>query len=169
MVFEWFSPLKLTEIEPVLRRAAVRHAASLSSVERTGAAIIFTIQQPALYAKLLAAEIRFAALLPCRVAAYEQGSGVKMAVVSPIEFARAFHRADLDALAENLENLFRDILQEASHAVAIESGHVGHGESAQGATEDQMSMSGTVGQRIDSHGSKVEELAGTGEQDSLGG
>jgi hypothetical protein len=30
-------------------------------------------------------------------------------------------------------------------------------------------MRGTVAQRIDSHGSKIEDLAGTGEQDSPGG
>ena len=30
-------------------------------------------------------------------------------------------------------------------------------------------MRGTVPQRIDGHGSKVEEMAGTGEQDSPGG
>ena len=38
-----------------------------------------------------------------------------------------------------------------------------------GATEDQMNAHATVPQRIDSHGTKVEDLAGTGEQDSPGG
>jgi hypothetical protein len=38
-----------------------------------------------------------------------------------------------------------------------------------GATEDQMNSQGTVPQRVDSHGTKVEDLAGTGEQDSPGG
>jgi hypothetical protein len=38
-----------------------------------------------------------------------------------------------------------------------------------GATEDQMNARATVPQRIDSHGTKVEDLAGTGEQDSPGG
>jgi len=38
-----------------------------------------------------------------------------------------------------------------------------------GATEDQMNAQGTVPQRVDSHGTKVEDLAGTGEQDSPGG
>jgi len=32
-----------------------------------------------------------------------------------------------------------------------------------------MNMRGTVPQRIDNRGSKVEELAGTGEQDARGG
>jgi hypothetical protein len=38
-----------------------------------------------------------------------------------------------------------------------------------GATENQMNSQGTVPQRVDSHGTKVEDLAGTGEQDSPGG
>jgi len=38
-----------------------------------------------------------------------------------------------------------------------------------GATEDQVDMRDTVPQRIDSKGSKIEDAAGTGEQDSPGG
>ena len=38
-----------------------------------------------------------------------------------------------------------------------------------GATEDQMSMVGIVPERINKHGTKIEDLAGTGQHDSLGG
>ncbi len=38
-----------------------------------------------------------------------------------------------------------------------------------GAREEQVDMKDTVGQRIDNKGSRVEDLAGTGEQDSPGG
>ncbi|HWB98832.1 MAG TPA: hypothetical protein VG672_19120 [Bryobacteraceae bacterium] len=38
-----------------------------------------------------------------------------------------------------------------------------------GATEDQVNMRATVPQRVDSHGSKVEEIGGTGEVDAQGG
>lgn len=38
-----------------------------------------------------------------------------------------------------------------------------------GCTEDQVSMTGTVAQRIDHEGSKIEELAGTGEYEAPGG
>ena len=38
-----------------------------------------------------------------------------------------------------------------------------------GATEDQMDMRGTIPQRTDRIGTKIEDEAGTGEQDSLGG
>jgi hypothetical protein len=38
-----------------------------------------------------------------------------------------------------------------------------------GATEDQIDMRGTIGQRVDKVGTKVEEEAGTGQIDSSGG
>jgi hypothetical protein len=38
-----------------------------------------------------------------------------------------------------------------------------------GATEDQMDMRGTIPQRTDKIGTKIEDEAGTGEQDSQGG
>jgi len=38
-----------------------------------------------------------------------------------------------------------------------------------GATEDQMDMRGTIPQRTDKIGTKIEDEAGTGQQDSLGG
>lgn len=38
-----------------------------------------------------------------------------------------------------------------------------------GATEDQVSMVGTVPERVNKHGIKIEDLAGTGQHDSLGG
>ena len=38
-----------------------------------------------------------------------------------------------------------------------------------GATEDQVDMRDTIGQRIDKIGTKVEDMAGTGQIDSSGG
>ncbi len=38
-----------------------------------------------------------------------------------------------------------------------------------GATEDQMDIRGALAQRIDKKGTKIEDLAGTGEHDSSGG
>lgn len=38
-----------------------------------------------------------------------------------------------------------------------------------GATEDQMDIRGAIAQRIDRKGTKIEDLAGTGEHDSSGG
>ena len=44
-----------------------------------------------------------------------------------------------------------------------------HSDSSVGATEDNVNMRATVPQRIDQHGSKVEDIAGTGEQDAPDG
>jgi hypothetical protein len=38
-----------------------------------------------------------------------------------------------------------------------------------GATEEQMDSRGTIPQRIDRKGTKIEDLAGTGQHDSPGG
>ena len=38
-----------------------------------------------------------------------------------------------------------------------------------GATEDQMDIRGAIAQRIDSKGTKIEDLAGVGGHDSSGG
>jgi hypothetical protein len=45
----------------------------------------------------------------------------------------------------------------------------GHGASSPGATEMQVNLRAAIPQRIDCHGTKVEDLAGTGMQDAQGG
>ena len=169
MVLERISPLRLKDVELVLRRAVWRRRATVSAVEPAGKATVYSILQPDLYAKLLAAEVRFAAFLPCRIAAYEQEGVTRLAALSPVEFARTFHRPDLDGLTAAVESLLHEVLSDATRPIAAAAGTGGHAESALGATEDQMNMQGTVPQRIDSRGSKIEEMAGTGEHDSQGG
>ena len=51
-------------------------------------------------------------------------------------------------------------------ATASAAAHAGSGI---GATDDQVDMKGTVGQRIDRHGTKLEDLGGVGEHDAKGG
>ena len=43
------------------------------------------------------------------------------------------------------------------------------GDTSSGATEDQVRMSLTVAQRVDREGTKLEDLAGTGDHDAKGG
>jgi len=169
MVLERVTSLKAKDVETALRRALRRRRGSLAGIEPAGAATVFTIVQPDLYAMLLAAEVRFAALLPYHIAAFEESGSIKLAAASPVEFARALGRPDLDAPAAYAENFLNEILDEAARPLTLAAGSGGHAESGIGATEDQMNMRGTVPQRIDNRGSKVEELAGTGEQDSRGG
>lgn len=47
--------------------------------------------------------------------------------------------------------------------------HKLHACASIGATEDQVSMVGTVPERVNKHGAKIEDMAGTGQHDSLGG
>jgi hypothetical protein len=169
MILERVSSLRLSEIESMLRRAARRRRANVSAVEALGAAIVFTLLQPDLYSQLLAADVRFSAFLPLRISAFEREGSVTLLAASPVEFARALARPELSFLAANLENLVNEFLDEAMRPMTMTARSGGHAESALGATEDQMNMRGTVPQRIDGHGSKVEEMAGTGEQDSPGG
>jgi Domain of unknown function DUF302 len=169
MLLQRESPLRVNDVEAALRRAVRRRRASIAAVEPVGSAMVFTILQPDLYGMLLAADPRFAALLPCRIAAYTVGDGVKLAAISPTRFASGFERMDLKALAASAENMLNDILDQACRPLAQTAASGGHAESGLGATEDQMNMRGAVPQRIDGRGSKVEELAGTGEQDSRGG
>jgi len=167
MLLERVSPLRMVDVEAAMRRAVRRRRASVVAVEPAGSATVFTILQPDLYGMLLSADPRFAALLPCRIAAFPAGDGIKLATMSPVRFASGFERAELQALAASAEGMLSDILDQAARPLTQAVG--GHAESGLGATEDQMNMRGAVPQRIDSRGSKVEELAGTGEQDSRGG
>lgn len=169
MILERVSSLLLSEIEPALRRAARRRRASVSAVESLGPAIVFSLSLPESYSELLAADIRFAAFLPLRIAAYEQGGGLTLLAASPVAFARGLDRPELEPLAASLEGLLNSLLDEVKRPSVLTARTGGHAESALGATEDQMNMRGTVPQRIDRLGSKVEEIAGTGQQDSPGG
>jgi hypothetical protein len=78
--------------------------------------------------------------------------------------------AAVGAVATALSD-FKVVVERAKPAAA----GAGHGAapgaqgSGIGATEDQVDMKDTVGQRIDKRGTKLEDLAGTGEQDSPGG
>jgi hypothetical protein len=49
------------------------------------------------------------------------------------------------------------------------TGHAPATDSSVGATEDEIDMKDTLGQRVDKKGTKLEDLGGTGEHDSKGG
>lgn len=169
-------PLGATE--PAVRRAARRNGASVLMVGYVGQhvpaggddAIVFGICSPELYGALLAADIRMSAFLPCRIAAYSQAGRVTLASVSPLEFCRMLNRPDLASLATPIEALLVRIMEDAAAAAAAEeSVAAGKHHGGLGATEDQMNVRGSIPQRIDCRGSKLEDVAGTGEHDSPGG
>jgi hypothetical protein len=131
---------------------------------------VFSICAGELYAALLAADIRISAFLPCRIAAYSEGGRTVLASASPLDLCRPLNRADLAPLLTPLEGLLRRIMESAAAsraaaAAAVAGAHTG----GLGATEDQMSVRGSIPQRIDCKGTKVEDLAGTGTYDAQGG
>jgi len=172
----------LEHLELALRRAANRHGATVLAVQSAGQllrekgapvscdALVYSLCHPEFFAALLEADIRAAALLPCRVAAYQEGGQTVLQTLSPAEFGRLLNRPDLVQLTAPMEALLLQILEEAARpqpAAAHATGGVARG--GIGATEAQVSLRGAVPQRIDCRGTKVEDLAGTGQHDAQGG
>src|SRR4029077_9103291 len=128
MILERVSPLQLADVEAALRRAVGETGASIAPVETVGDATVFTILQPELRAMLLSADPRFAALLPCRIAAYTAADGIKLVTLSPVAFARSLGGADIGALAASAEGMLNEILDQAARPLTQAAGG-GHGES----------------------------------------
>jgi uncharacterized protein (DUF302 family) len=176
------STVKLDDIESVLKAAAHRHNANVTVVSHLGQphhveapggpreALVFTFYHPKLHTALLAADIRFAGFLPCRVAAWPEGGGVMLQALAPSEFCRILGRSDLEPLAAPLDGVLQGILEDAAKPLTVSAKtRPGVETSRWGATEDQVNMRATLPQRIDYRGTKVEDEAGTGAHDSPGG
>jgi uncharacterized protein (DUF302 family) len=171
----------LTAIEPALLQAAQRRGLNVLSVlhvgqllPRTGAApardaVVFTVCRPDLSADLLAADLRFANFVPCRIAALEQEGSVTLEAMTPAEICALLDRADLADLAAPLDVFLREILEEAARPTPAAEARGAARELGLGATEGMVNARGSIPQRIDCKGTKVEELAGTGRHDAQGG
>jgi uncharacterized protein (DUF302 family) len=171
----------LKEIERAIAVAAQHHNGSVLSTTHLGEllhgthasephhAIVLTICQSELYRPLLLADNRFAAFLPCRIAAVAYNGDVLLEAVSPIDFCRLLERGDLERLVLPLETVLRAIMQEAAAPVSGKAAVVASDMRRYGATEDQVNMRLALAPRIDCRGTKVEELAGTGAPETLGG
>ncbi len=122
-----------------------------------------TLGFPESYAALFAADIRFAAFLPIRVAVCDRPDGVFLNAMSPRECCRMLHRPDLEPIAVELEDCLRAVMEEAAgvHASGPAEPHL--------VTEEQVNMRAALPQRVDRLGTKIEELAGTGKHDAQGG
>jgi hypothetical protein len=132
--------------------------------------LVFSLCQAELFAALLEADVRAAALLPCRVAAYEDGGQAVLQTMPPTEFGRLLNRPDLAPLTGPMETLLREILEEAAYPLpSSASTPAAQHRGGIGATEEQVSIRAALPQRIDCHGTKIEELAGTGKHDAPGG
>jgi uncharacterized protein (DUF302 family) len=172
---------KLGGMEGALRQAAQRHGANIISIIHLGQllrekqpknaqdAIVFTICQPEISAALLTSDMRFAAFIPGRVAVYECDGAVILESLSSSEMCALVNRPDLESLAASLENTLHTIMDEAARTVAAAAHAAPLASSGLGATEEQVNFRRMVPQRIDCLGTKVEEIAGTGEHDAPGG
>ncbi|MGA2740643.1 MAG: DUF302 domain-containing protein [Bryobacteraceae bacterium] len=176
------STVKLEDIESVLKAVARRHNANVTVISHLGQphgaagaagpreALVFTFFHPKLHTALLAADIRFAGFLPCRVAAWPEDDGVMLQALLPSEFCRILERSDLELLTAPLDDVLQRILEDAAKPLtAGAKSRPGVETSRWGATEDQVNMQATVAQRIDYRGTKIEDEAGTGTHDSSGG
>ncbi|MCP5114277.1 MAG: hypothetical protein GY953_25895 [bacterium] len=172
---------KVSEMEAALCRAAQKHGAHIVSITPFSAlvkeearraahdAISFTLCHTELYGALIAADIRFATFLPCRIAAVSQGEGAMLETISPKHFCRFLNRPDLERLVAPLETLLRELMTDAARRSALHPPRTRTEDSVLGAREGQVSMRASIPQRIDCHGTKVEDLAGTGQVDAPGG
>jgi len=157
---------RLDQIEIALRLAAERHGGSILAVSRVSQdADAFTLCLSALYDPLLAADTRFAAFLPIRVAACAHGDASTLETISPREFCRILHRPELEPLAMRLEDTLRTIMEEAARSMAQSASALAE----RTVTEEQINMRGAIAQRIDCRGTKIEELGGVGVHDAQGG
>jgi uncharacterized protein (DUF302 family) len=173
------SKRRLEEMEAVLCRAAQHHDMRVLAVIHLGRLMsaetrplhdvyVFTVCHAPLYAALLSAEPRFATILPCRIAAREDGNGITLETITAGEFSRWLGRDDLDQLTEPLDTALQALMQEASlpSAAGVAQSKTDY---SLGATEIQVNVRGTLPHRLDCHGTHVEDLAGTGKLDAPGG
>jgi hypothetical protein len=94
---------------------------------------------------------------------------VTLETISPKHFCRHLNRPDLNRLAAPLETMLRELMEDAAKAASAHTHRPHLKDESLGAREGQISMRGSIPQRIDCHGTKIEDLAGTGKIDSPGG
>jgi hypothetical protein len=166
---------RIEEMEDIMRASAHRHGGRVLAVSHVGKGksdpLVFTLCQSELYAPLLASDNRFAAFIPSRIAACPKADGVQLEAVSPREYCDLLGRPDLIEKAIPLEASLLAIMEDAARPVAaaarVAPGAVkGYGL---GATEEQVNLRASLPQRIDCHGTKVEDLGGTGKSEAQGG
>jgi uncharacterized protein (DUF302 family) len=176
------STVRLDDIELVVKATAKRHNATVTVVSQLGQphqegagaaardAFVFTLYHSKLYTALLAADIRFAGFLPCRVAAWPDAGGVMLQAMTPSKYCEVIGREDLLPQTAPLDEVLRRILDEAAKPLTVAAkSRPDASPHHWGATEDQVNMRAALPQRIDYRGTKIEDEAGTGTHDAPGG
>ncbi len=175
------SQKSLAAIEPSLLQAAQRRGLNVLSVLHVGQlldhagvspnrdAVLFTVCRPDLSARLLAADLRFANFVPCRIAALGEEGLVTLEAMTPLEMCALLDRPDLEPLAAPLNQFLEEILLETALSSTASQAKGAARETGLGATEAMVNARASIPQRLDCKGTKVEELAGTGQHDAQGG
>lgn len=174
------STYTLEQIESAICRAAQHHGARVVSTTRfrpllsgessaPERAVTFTLVHTEIYRELLDADVRFASLLPCRIAALQHGDGVMLETISPASFSSLLEGASSPRWIAPLETLLREIIEEMAEAPSIPAQKARSAASTLGAREGQGRMAGSIPQRVDALGTKIEDIAGTGKVDAPGG
>jgi hypothetical protein len=107
--------------------------------------------------------------IPCRLALIAGGGEVTLEAPSASDICALIGRPDLEATLAPLEEMLKELLQAAAAperpAAPVPSGAVYE----PGATEGMINPRAPIPQRIDCFGTKIEEIAGTGQHDAPGG
>ena len=171
----------LASVELALVQAAQRHGLNVLSIVHVGQllpgrpwgprkdAVVFTVCRPDLSAALLAADMRFANFVPCRIAALEADGAVTLEAMTPSEICGLLQRADLEELAAPLESFLRMIMEEAAQPAAGAQAKRRGARLRPGRHRGDGQCAGFDPAANRLQGTKVEELAGTGQHDAQGG
>jgi hypothetical protein len=132
--------------------------------------MVFLLSHPDFQQRLADADRRLLACLPWHVAAVEEEGGASLETLGPVEVCE-WLGINPSGAPQEMDRFLNELLQYAaeSPAEAVQTGSHQAQHYGLGATEMQVNHRGTVPQRIDNKGTKVEELAGTGRHDAPGG
>src|SRR4051812_40457017 len=131
------SPLRLDQIESAVRVAAERHGTDITAVSRLSTdALTFTLFHTKICAPLLAADARFAAFLPLRVAACAHGETTTLEALTPRAFCCLLKHPELEPDVMPLDEVLSVIHNDAARSNPGSSEHT--------PTEEQVNMQAEV-------------------------
>ncbi|MBI3327601.1 MAG: DUF302 domain-containing protein [Nitrospinae bacterium] len=116
----------LAQLAKDLEAAVARHKFGVLGVHDLKAAMakkgvefgphcqIFEVCNPVQAKKVLQANLEISTALPCRISAYEQGGGTKLATIKPTAMIAWYPNPELKEVAQEVEETLVKIMQEAA-------------------------------------------------------
>jgi hypothetical protein len=162
----------LARVSTAFHRYAHQHRATVQTfhIGHHASPVVFLLSHPDFQHRLAEVDRRLLACLPWHVAGVEEEGGTFLETLSPVEMCQ-WLGVDSTGAPQEMDRFLNELLKYAAEAPA-EAVHAGSHQAEHyglGATEMQVNHRGTIPQRIDKKGTKVEELAGTGRHDAPGG